>query len=98
VALVGYCMGGLLLPPALTHPDKVSGLVCLATPWDLPSGRTRRGDRRRLAGAGADAAAGGRVAIDAIQALAAWIRQAGAVWAGLDPASLPRSSWRWRIG
>lgn len=36
VALVGYCMGGLLaLAPALRAPDKISRLVLLATPWDF---------------------------------------------------------------
>ncbi len=36
VALVGYCMGGLLaLAVALRRPDLVSGLGLLATPWDF---------------------------------------------------------------
>ncbi len=36
VALVGYCMGGLLaLPLALRRPDQVSALGLLATPWDF---------------------------------------------------------------
>lgn len=36
VALIGYCMGGLLaLPLALRHPEKVSALGLLATPWDF---------------------------------------------------------------
>ena len=39
VALVGYCMGGLLaLAAALNRPDLVSGLVLLAVPWDFHQG------------------------------------------------------------
>jgi len=83
VALVGYCMGGLLaLPPALTHPDKVSGLVCLATPWDF---HAERPHQARLIGA-------------ALPALEPMLRQAGelpvdviqALFAGLDPLLVVR--------
>lgn len=36
VAVVGYCMGGLLaLALALLRPDTVTGLALLATPWDF---------------------------------------------------------------
>jgi len=36
VALVGYCMGGLLaLAAAQRRPEKLSGLALLATPWDF---------------------------------------------------------------
>lgn len=36
VPVVGYCMGGLLaLALATRHPDKVSRLALLATPWDF---------------------------------------------------------------
>lgn len=36
VPLVGYCMGGLVaLALALRHPDKISSLALLATPWDF---------------------------------------------------------------
>lgn len=36
VALLGYCMGGdLALALALRRPKDVSGLACLATPWDF---------------------------------------------------------------
>lgn len=38
-ALLGYCMGGnLALAAALRHPDDVSGLALLATPWDFHAG------------------------------------------------------------
>jgi polyhydroxyalkanoate synthase len=45
VALIGYCMGGLLaLPLALRAPDKVSALGLLATPWDFAAdGGVQRG-------------------------------------------------------
>jgi polyhydroxyalkanoate synthase len=36
VAVLGYCMGGnLALALALRRADDVSGLACLATPWDF---------------------------------------------------------------
>lgn len=36
VAVLGYCMGGdLALALALRRPKDVSGLACLATPWDF---------------------------------------------------------------
>ena len=36
VAVLGYCMGGnLALALALRRPQDVSGLACLATPWDF---------------------------------------------------------------
>ncbi len=36
VALIGYCMGGLLaLAASMRRPAKVSSLVLLATPWDF---------------------------------------------------------------
>ncbi|NVK17184.1 MAG: alpha/beta fold hydrolase [Methylocystaceae bacterium] len=42
VCLVGYCMGGVLTT-ALTvmEPDKVAGLVLMATPWDFHAGQGR---------------------------------------------------------
>jgi polyhydroxyalkanoate synthase len=45
VALIGYCMGGLLtLPLALREPAKVSSLGLLATPWDFAAdGGVQRG-------------------------------------------------------
>ncbi len=40
LALLGYCMGGLLaLPLALRHQDKVSCIALLATPWNFDAGR-----------------------------------------------------------
>ncbi len=75
VALVGYCMGGLLaLPPALTQPDKVSGLVCLATPWDF---HAERPHQARLIGA-------------ALPALEPMLRQAGRAAGGCDPGAVRR--------
>src|SRR5579875_1773367 len=39
VALIGYCMGGLLaLAAALRRPDRVRALALLATPWDFHAG------------------------------------------------------------
>lgn len=36
VALVGYCMGGLLaLAATVRRPERVAGLALLATPWDF---------------------------------------------------------------
>jgi polyhydroxyalkanoate synthase len=95
VALVGYCMGGLLaLPPALTHPDKVSGLVCLAAPWDF---HAERPHQARLIGAALPALEpmlrqAGELPVDAIQALFAGLDPLLVVrkfvkFAGLDPAS-----------
>ena len=95
VALVGYCMGGLLaLPPALTDPDKVSGLVCLATPWDF---HAERPHQARLIGAALPALEpmlrqAGELPVDAIQALFAGLDPLLVVrkfvkFAGLDPAS-----------
>lgn len=43
VAVVGYCMGGLLaLAAALGRPDTVSGLALLATPWDFHADQAER--------------------------------------------------------
>lgn len=95
VALIGYCMGGLLaLPPALTHADKVSGLVCLATPWDF---HAERPHQARLIGAALPALEPmlrqlGELPVDVIQALFAGLDPLLVVrkfvkFAGLDPAS-----------
>jgi polyhydroxyalkanoate synthase len=95
VALVGYCMGGLLaLPPAQTDPDKVSGLVCLATPWDF---HAERPHQARLIGAALPALEpmlrhAGELPVDVIQALFAGLDPLLVVrkfvkFAGLDPAS-----------
>jgi polyhydroxyalkanoate synthase len=43
VAVVGYCMGGLLaLAGALGRPAAVSGLALLATPWDFHANQPER--------------------------------------------------------
>ncbi len=43
VAVVGYCMGGLLaLAAALGRKDAVSGLALLATPWDFHAEQAER--------------------------------------------------------
>jgi polyhydroxyalkanoate synthase len=48
ILLVGYCMGGLLtLALALRRQDELSGLVCLATPWDF---HAERPEQARLLG------------------------------------------------
>jgi polyhydroxyalkanoate synthase subunit PhaC len=49
VAVVGYCMGGLLaLALALRRADDLAGLAFLATPWDFHAGQP---GQARLAGA-----------------------------------------------
>lgn len=95
VALIGYCMGGLLaLPPALTHPDKVSGIACLATPWDF---HAERPHQAKLIGAALPALEPmlrqlGELPLDVIQTLFAGLDPLLVVrkfvrFAGLDPAS-----------
>lgn len=50
VALVGYCMGGLLtLASALRRPEAVRGLALLATPWDFHAGGEGAATRARSA-------------------------------------------------
>ena len=72
VPLAGYCMGGLLaLAGALLHPDRVSGLAVLATPWDFHA--DQKGQAAFLA-IGASAATAVRlgsppVPIDLLQAM-----------------------------
>lgn len=42
VCLVGYCMGGVLTTAlAVLEPEKVAGLVLMATPWDFHAGEGR---------------------------------------------------------
>jgi polyhydroxyalkanoate synthase len=83
VALIGYCMGGLLaLPPAVTQAGKVSGVACLATPWDF---HAERPHQARLLGA-------------ALPALEPMLRQLGelpldviqTLFASLDPLLVVR--------
>lgn len=43
ITVAGYCMGGLLtLGLAQLRPDKIKGLVLLATPWDFHAGDAAR--------------------------------------------------------
>jgi polyhydroxyalkanoate synthase subunit PhaC len=95
VALIGYCMGGLLaLPPALMHPDKVRGIACLATPWDF---HAERPHQAKLIGAALPALEPmlrqlGELPLDVIQTLFAGLDPLLVVrkfvkFAGLDPAS-----------
>ncbi|MFC7551455.1 alpha/beta fold hydrolase [Pseudoroseomonas wenyumeiae] len=110
VALVGYCMGGLLaLAAALRRPERVRALALLATPWDFAAGGPEAAERARglaalLPGLEPVLQATGSLPVDAIQSL----------FAMLDPGPLPGSSapspgwtrpararcssWRWRTG
>jgi polyhydroxyalkanoate synthase subunit PhaC len=72
IAVVGYCMGGLLaLALALRHQPQVAGLALLATPWDFHA----EGDRQaRLVGLALDCVARlcgetGSVPVELIQTL-----------------------------
>ena len=90
LAVVGYCMGGLLaLALALRRTEQVAGLALLATPWDF---HAERPDQARLIGAAVNlAASGGDLPLWVIQSLflsldpflaeRKFIR-----FAGLDPA------------
>jgi len=86
VALVGYCMGGLLaLAAALRRPDRVRALALLATPWDFGAGGAEAAARARGAAALLPALepvleATGTLPVDAIQLL----------FAGLDPFGIAR--------
>lgn len=82
VALVGYCMGGLLAAAlAVRRPDDVSGLASLAAPWDF---HAAYGDMVRLLemmlpGLEAAISALGVLPVDMLQAM----------FAGLDPYATP---------
>jgi poly(3-hydroxyalkanoate) synthetase len=84
IALVGYCMGGLLaLAAALRRPDRVEALALLATPWDFWAGGAEDAARARSLGGWLPAfepllEASGTLPVDAIQLL----------FAGLDPFSI----------
>jgi pimeloyl-ACP methyl ester carboxylesterase len=84
LALVGYCMGGLLtLAAAIRRPERLRGLALMATPWDFHAGEEGAADRamglaaqlRQLEPA---LQATGSLPVDAIQML----------FAGLDPWSI----------
>ncbi|UCH76071.1 MAG: alpha/beta hydrolase [Rhodospirillales bacterium] len=83
VALVGYCMGGLLaLALARLRPQHVTGVALLATPWDFHAGD---GARARALAALAPALEPqlqlfGTLPVDSLQML----------FAGLDPFGIQR--------
>ncbi len=91
VAVIGYCMGGLLaLAVAQRRTANITGLALLATPWDF---HAERPEQARLLGAVIDAAATGDtlplwviqslfLSLDPFLAERKFIR-----FAGLDPAS-----------
>lgn len=86
VALVGYCMGGLLaLAAALRRPERVRALALLATPWDFAAGGAEATERARglaglLPGLEPILQATGSLPVDAIQ----WL------FAMLDPWAIAR--------
>lgn len=78
VALLGYCMGGLLtLPLALQRPGDVAALVTVATPWDFHAdGGVQRNLVTAMAGPLRQAIVQlGYMPVDLLQAM----------FAGLDP-------------
>jgi polyhydroxyalkanoate synthase len=83
VALLGYCLGGLLtVALALRRQRDLAGLVCLATPWDF---HAERPSQAKLLGASLSLLEPllrniGELPVDAIQAL----------FAGLDPLQVIR--------
>jgi polyhydroxyalkanoate synthase subunit PhaC len=78
VALLGYCMGGLLaLAAALRRPADVAALALLATPWDFHS---ERRDQAQLLGMLADWLP---LVLDDGAAVPLWIIQS--VFLALDP-------------
>jgi len=81
--LVGYCMGGLLaLPLAQRLPDRIAGLVLLATPFDFSVGRDSVAPLLRALEPilGAMIGAFGTLPVDMLQAL----------FAALDPGLAAR--------
>lgn len=87
VPVIGYCMGGLFaVALAQRRPDRVRGLVLMATPWDFHAGQAARA--RALAAAFLPAlptiAAWGELPVDVIQA----------IFAGLDPLQVPQKFMR----
>jgi polyhydroxyalkanoate synthase len=80
VALVGYCMGGLLaLAAALRRPEQVRALALLATPWDFAAGGAEA-PGALLPGLEPMLQATGSLPVDAIQ----WL------FAMLDPWAIAR--------
>jgi poly(3-hydroxyalkanoate) synthetase len=81
LALVGYCMGGLLaLAAAQRRPEKLRGLGLLATPWDFHAAGTHqpRAISASLPGFEPMLEAHGALSVDALQTL----------FAMLDPFSI----------
>ena len=69
VVLAGYCMGGLVtVATAQLHPDLVSALALLATPWDFHAGPATPPITRLLPHL-PGLLAGGTLPIDVLQAL-----------------------------
>ena len=99
VALVGYCMGGLLaLALALRRPDRVRALALLATPWDFHTGDDAHARLLGALGAPLEGllASCGELPVDVLQALFTWsdpslVSGKFRAFAGLDPAS-PRAA------
>lgn len=84
VALLGYCMGGLLaLAAALRRPERLRALALLATPWDFHAGTDGAADRA-LALAGL--LPGLEPLLELNQALPVDVIQV--LFAGLDPWSI----------
>ena len=87
--LAGYCMGGLLtLASALRRPDRLRGLLLLATPWDFHSPARAKPPAMPLPAL----LASGALPVDALQAMfmtqdADGIMAKYRAFAALDPAS-----------
>ncbi|HEY1257790.1 MAG TPA: alpha/beta fold hydrolase [Stellaceae bacterium] len=95
LALIGYCMGGLLaLALALRQPSKVARLVLLATPWDFHAEEAAQAQFLGAIGETLPALVGacGAVPVEVIQALF-FLRDPFSAerkyirFAGLDPRS-----------
>lgn len=70
VAVVGYCMGGLLaLALALRMQQQVSRLALLATPWDFRAGRQAQARVLGALGGCLSAPASGLLPVDIVQSL-----------------------------
>jgi len=95
VAMVGYCMGGLLaLPLAIERQDRIGKLVLMATPWDFHSGKAPGPNASRMLVSACEPALSlfGRLPVDCVQAMFAAIDPLNAFrkfqyFARLDPAS-----------
>jgi len=101
LAVLGYCMGGLLaLALAQRQPDGIAALALLATPWDF---HAEQAANARLLGSIADALAAlcaplGEVPVDLLQSLFAaldplLVLRKFARFAALDPAGSEATSF-----